>query len=289
MSLDRGIRIVSLLTIQACLVASANPITVNLNPDDFGHLNQHSTNCPDFSCSPTAAVNSFVYLQNTYPMTYLHNLAGLSEATEIDAANTLVASMGTCVNGVCKKTTWENFYLGKASYIDSHAPGTSNCSSESAFGWVPAQAGGADKPPAVTDNTKPTAAYILSQLQEHRDVELLIQGAGFGHYITVTGMTWDPDTMKGSLSFVDPDNGGDKTRDLAITDGFLSWKRPSDQKLLEIKTAVSEGPTPEPMTNFTVGGGLILLAYATRRISPSAAGGAMKQLKACLETRGPGR
>jgi hypothetical protein len=272
MSCERRIAIVCLLTAQACLLASANPISVNEVVGDFGHLDQHKTKCPTRSCGPTAAVNSFVYLQNTYPMVYFHNLAGLSEGSEIDTANSLVMSMGTCVkdnqgNETCKNTTWENFYLAKASYIDLHAPGTSNYSSESAFSWAPGEAGGAGKPPAVADNTKPTADYLINQLQQKRDVELEVETVDktLGHYITVTGITWDPDTMLGSLSFVDPDNGGDKSRDIFINNGYLSWKRPSDNKIVEIQTAVSEGPVPEPVTNLTAGAGLILVGWTAGR------------------------
>jgi hypothetical protein len=56
-----------------------------------------------------------------------------------------------CGKDVCKNATWENSYLGKTAYIDSHAPGTSDYSAESSFAWDPAKAGGAIKPPTVSD------------------------------------------------------------------------------------------------------------------------------------------
>ena len=37
------------------------------DPSLYGGLDQHSTLCADLACGPSAAVNSFVFLQNMYP------------------------------------------------------------------------------------------------------------------------------------------------------------------------------------------------------------------------------
>lgn len=269
MPLKSGIALVMMFQLESG--ASAEPITIDLAPALFGHLDQHRTDCPKLSCGPTAAVNSFVFLQSMFPGVYIHKLVRDNNQGEIDAANDLVKRMKTCDDNVCKGTTWENFYLGKRAYIENYAPHTSDYSAESAFEWLPADAGKKIKPPDVKDKTNPTPEYLLAELMKHRDIELLIKTEGatdassrLGHYVTLTGITWDYATMMGSMRYVDPSDGTENARDLMITDGFLSFNSFSDGSIREIKTAVSEG-VPEPGTLPTIAAGLgLLLALRVR-------------------------
>jgi hypothetical protein len=62
-----------LILIVSAIVPSARAdgiIVVDENPALFGNLNQNNTQCPLTGCGVTAAVNSFVFLQNEYPTVY---------------------------------------------------------------------------------------------------------------------------------------------------------------------------------------------------------------------------
>ena len=50
-------------------------------------FDQGKTTCPDTNCGPTAAVSSFVYLQNVFPNTYKVPL--VPSGQEVDTANKL--------------------------------------------------------------------------------------------------------------------------------------------------------------------------------------------------------
>ena len=63
------------LILTPCLVSQAFALNIQLSPDSFGHLVQSDVpNCGAVACGPTAAVNSFVFLENQYPSIYDHLL-----------------------------------------------------------------------------------------------------------------------------------------------------------------------------------------------------------------------
>src|SRR5947208_17071162 len=83
------------------------PIEVALDPDKFGKLDQKDTKCGDIGCGPTAAVNSFTYLQTAFPGVYTTPLVPAGQ--DVKVADALADLMGGCGAG----TSIENFIRGK--------------------------------------------------------------------------------------------------------------------------------------------------------------------------------
>ena len=249
--------------------SQAGTISKFLPPDDFGHLNQHLTQCKNYGCGPTSAVNSFVFLQNMYPTTYIHSLAGLSQDTEITAANTL-SDLMCCTTG--SSTNWEKFITGKETYVNNQVPGSTSYGAESTFTWDPGSDGGMPNPDPgnIKTGTIPTPSYIVSQLTAGRDVEILVgqpYNDTFGHYVTVTGMSFDTDTGTGYFEYVDPSDGDDHRRDFTInSNGYISWMNSEGNERV-INTAISEGPigTPEPSGMALLVAGLAVSLASRRR------------------------
>jgi hypothetical protein len=99
----------------------------------FGDFDQHDVTCGGTdACGPTAAANSFVFLENTRPDLYGTSLTGgFTMADLIATADNLqtFAFMGSCSCGEngdesCADTYMEDFIIGKQNYIDHYAPGT---------------------------------------------------------------------------------------------------------------------------------------------------------------------
>jgi hypothetical protein len=264
------------LVVCSCASAFADPIIMKfLPPSDFGHLNQRDTKCDKWGCGSTAVTNSFEYLQKRYPTVYGKTLVGAGQAGEIATANALADLMFSTDS---TPTTWENFIYGKEDYMNSKDPKKNVFSAESWEGWDPNKAHNRPNPDpgAISTNTIPTPQYIIDQLKHNRDVEILIEDTGLtqGHYVTVTGMSWDEGNNKGVIAFDDPYNDDktkpaeDKLRSMKLTDGFLSWVGTTG-KTYEIKTAVSEGPSsgalPEPSSLLLMGSGVLCLTGFLRK------------------------
>ena len=241
-----------------CLPAAADPISKFIDPDLFGHLNQHKTKCMNFGCGGTAVLNSLVFLQNFYPFVYQGQLTGPDQAAQIATVNQIEDDMGSTPN---KDTPWGSFVSGKEKYINSHAPGTTSYSDESIYD------GG--------DPVAPTPTYIVDQLMHNQDVEILVEGRNadgthFGHYVTVTGMSYDPSTNAGMFTFVDPWDSDVKTRDFIVgDDGFIDFTA-ANGLARSISGAVSEGPTgtatPEPSSAaLAIEGGVATFLILFRR------------------------
>jgi hypothetical protein len=212
-------------------VATAGVIFVSEDVADFGNFNQRAfpsacQNNPTVACGPTAVLNSFVYLQKTYPQIYGNRLIANTPNGPSNTLNALSRLMGCCAG-----TSPQNLLAGKMDYIDGNrakkvtgvAPGTTTFASQflryNALGTMPTQQG-----------TIPTMNFLLDQLGEMEDVEALI---GFfrvtttivrgmqvtnyiysgAHYVTVTGasfnsvnnnMQFGPGDTPNCISFIDP-------------------------------------------------------------------------------------
>ena len=163
-----------LTPLYAALIAASEDAT------KFGNLDQANTNCPNMSCGPTAAVNSFVFLQNNYPTIYTNPLvptpnspipAHPSQTDMAAVANDLAGPtyMGTCS---CGGTLIEDFILGKQAYIESTDPGSTIYAAQMNFAWRTNQNHfGAAKPGYVQDNTIPTVNFIANEIAAGEDVE----------------------------------------------------------------------------------------------------------------------
>jgi len=240
----------------AFLVGLAGPVSAGAiydkqwDPGLYGGLDQHSTHCADLGCGPAAAVNSFVFLQNTYPNIYGSSLAGDNYETWVDTANTLLDPRYmdcNCNNG---GTTIDNFISGKQDYLNDVAPGTTTVHFQNFFD--------------TTNPTKPTWQFLFDELMKGQDIEILVgfyddTGRNGGHYVTVSGFYFSDTSGDGeiqaddetaTLFFVDPDDGNAHQSTLAMRAGFLDLVNYSDKYNTYIEAAVAESPIPmpEPLT-----------------------------------------
>ena len=285
--------IVVLLTCSFSMAATI--ISVGVTPDHYGNLDQHNTNCPNTGCGPTAAVNSFVFLQNVDPFTYGMSLVPESggdplnpmptQSDESGVANILLGPKYMNTDCTVCGTYWGRFILGQEKYIETKQPGVTDYKAQSSFTWDPNQAGTPAKPIAkpddVQDNTIPTIDFLLNEVAAGEDVEILLQCPDVspcpaGHYLTVTGLTWDTDEMTGTLSFIDPSTGKPDTKDISQAAGepiFIDYPG----GLSNIDVAISESPkilpSPEPATlAFALLGGVAGLICLRRTRGASATG-----------------
>jgi len=116
--------------------------------------------------------------------------------------------------------TWDDMFIyGKFNYIENGTtltPGTTIYAAQlqSQWGWAgfPARPFGENplfhpvpmaKPGWVQQNTIPTWQFLYRQLVSCEDVEILIVGEDFGHFLTVTGLVWTDADTDGMIDFVE--------------------------------------------------------------------------------------
>lgn len=259
----------------SALPAEAKVFKSYLDADLFGQLDQAKTECPKFGCGPTAAVNSFVYLQNSAPKVYGETLvppttAGQKpvEADLIKVANKVGSDhMKSCVPcGANDGTYIEDFIIGKRSYLETVAPGKTQYSAQINIKWRHGTAAepddaankGIGKFAFVTDETKPTLSFLYNSIVSARDVELF-----FGdHYVTLTGIEYDDTTNTGKIAFIDPDGGKKSFANITgVTDGFVVTDYDTESKIF---AAVAEAPVPEPGTWLFMAFGATVIAFRLR-------------------------
>ena len=254
---------------------AATEYSVSWDPGLFGNLDQDDTTaCGDFACGPTAAVNSFVFLQNQAPGLYGNRLVpdgngnGFDYPDLVAAADALSSAdfMGCtiCDGG----TDITKFISGKKAWVNKLAPGST------IFG----------------SRRNPSWEWIYKEIKNGEDVELLF---GFydtegervgGHYVTLTGFDWtdtDGDSVVdadegATIGFIDPQTGAfDETgifQTLAGGPIGSSFGTGGDVTRSAIDWAVKESPVPEPqawallLAGFGVTG---LLLVRRRRRSPN--------------------
>lgn len=248
---------------------SAEIITAGENPFDFGDLNQHDTNCMNVACGPTAATNSFVFLQNTYPGVYdtklVPHINGNSPYQDEEAvANDLSTIMHTCnlCNPGAGGTYIEDFIVGKQDYMNDVAPGRTVFAAQINFAWRPTDPDGNNvgpKPAYVMDNTVPTAQFIASQINKGEDVEVFLAD-NIDHYLTLFDITFNTMTHTGQIGYIDPDTGDIGFSNITGQDmnGFLEVDYDGNAEV--IAHAVAESPIPEPSTMLLLGIGIAALA-----------------------------
>ena len=263
-----------------CSIASASRvsaaiITAGEDPGEFGDLNQHNTACNNVACGPTAATNSFVFLQNTYPGIYGTSLVPSIPGNdfgqdEMDVADQLSTLMHTCnlCNPGAGGTFIEDFIAGKQAYMQSVAPNMTIYAAQINFAWRTTDPDGNDvgpKPSYVMDNTVPTAQFIASEIAAGEDVEVFLAG-DVDHYITLFGITFDTVAKTGDIEYIDPDTGTVGVSPITGMDmnGFLDVTYGANSEV--IAHAVSESPVPEPAGVLLFGTALAIIAGFKKRL-----------------------
>jgi hypothetical protein len=251
----------------------ADVITAGEDFSKFGNLNQHDTNCKNVACGPTAATNSFVFLQNMYPGIYgmslvPHISGGTMYDDEIDVANELSTIMHTCnlCNPGAGGTFIEDFIAGKQTYMNMMAQGKTVFAAQMNFAWRPTDPDGNNvgpKPGYVMDNTVPTAQFIASEINAGEDVEVFLAG-DVDHYVTLFDFTFDTNTHAGQIGYIDPDTGRVGFSNITGQDasGFLQVRYGTNAEV--IAHAVAESPIPEPSAGLLMAMGLGGLVAWTR-------------------------
>jgi hypothetical protein len=257
---------------------SAAIITAGEDPGLFGDLNQHNTACNNVACGPTAATNSFVFLQNMYPATYGTSLVphvpgGDFAQDEMDVADQLSTLMHTCnlCNPGAGGTFIEDFIAGKQQYMESVAANMTIYAAQINFAWRTTDPDGNNvgpKPGYVMDNTVPTANFIASEIAAGEDVEVFLAG-DVDHYITLFGITFDTVTKTGDIEYIDPDTGTVGISNITgmNVNGFLQIAYGANSEV--IAHAVSESPVPEPAGMLLFGAGLLIIVALKTGFQPA--------------------
>jgi hypothetical protein len=277
-----GLRPALGLAIVVLLTTSASAVTLyhhDLDPNHtlFGNLKQ--TDVPDcgmglFACGPTAAVNSFAFLQRKFPGIYDHKLIpdtdmdGLIDYQEMIDTAVGLGGNDYMMCAECNGGTFiDKFISGKRKWIQERAPGST----------------------IFKQQEDPPWEFLWRELGDMEDVELLF---GFydtnntrlgGHYVTLTKFWWEDTNMNDAIDednamigLVDPADGTLKMNSveesgapflytdygvgLAINNTEIAYTR--------IEWAVSESPVPEPATIVLCSLGLLGIVGFVRRRGP---------------------
>jgi len=252
--------------------SAAAVLSATENANLFGTLSQANTNCPNDACGPTAAVNSFVFLQNMYANIYPNHVLvpttdgnNPTQAEQAAVANLLATNtyMGTCA--LCG-TTIEDFIYGKNTYINTVAPNSTTFAAQISIAWRnPTAAGHAvDKPAYVQENTAATAQFLYNEILAGEDVEIFVgYDTGGAHYLTLTGISWDNVMNTGSFNFVDPIGGARSNDNFTTVNGMLHLTTYGGGAT--VFHAVAESPVPEPGTVVLLTFGCIFLGLRWRK------------------------
>lgn len=244
-------------------------IKASIDSNLFGNLDQGKTNCPLLGCGPTAFTNSLAYLQRKFSKLYeellipdTNNNNMIDEAEMIAVANDISLNfMKNCSIEGCTATLIEDFIIGKRDYIESKVKGKTKFKAQMGIEWRENPPGGehpgTKKPDFVQDKTIPTLNFIAKEIKEEEDVEIVVgnvvNGSPNAHFLTVTGISFDDETNKGTVSLVDPLGGKKITANiLGLNNNFIEL----DYKLKGANTlighAISESAiVPESTSIFS--------------------------------------
>jgi hypothetical protein len=278
---------VRLLLLMVCAssgsLAATIDYSVHLNSHFFGNLRQQDV--PEFencACGPTAAINSFVWLQNIAPEVYGEKLVppgqapmdfnkdGVLDQYDDMAASALVLARPRYMN-LFPFATLQDFFYGKRTYIEDRVAGKTDYQAmyDKSFAEVdPAAAGNFEHPrtPEVILQP-PTPQFISSNLKEMEDIELFVYRNGKGHYVTVTGIDWVDDgngmiddNERARIIFLDPSNRlgeGAALKDFPLFQraigGRMYIRNPTSGNAYDVYFAVKESPKEVPDSGSTFG------------------------------------
>ena len=221
--------------------AQADPVSVYegtslTDVSRFGNLNQHNQIIQaaygDYGCQVAAYTNGLAYLQKAYPGIYGTSLiTGYSETTmgntavTLGGANYLNVQVYKDSNGQITGagSTIRDMVWGVNLYIEGQAPNRTVYDAQG----IPVPNMQDGMPPGGWTTTRyqpvwvsmgsadPTEAFLYNALSKGQALVITWaqgdstsgQWGGNGkasHLLTVTGLTWDSTTNKGTLYFIDP-------------------------------------------------------------------------------------
>ena len=235
----------------------------------YGNLDQDNVDpiWGNVACGPTAAVNSFVYLQNKYPKIYDEKLVpdvnnDDTYSQEEMAAVAQILGGADYMNTIADSGTYsDRFIYGKSEYIESIIPNMTIYHAQSYYGWTHLPP---DTKPDWFEQKSPTWEFIYQELKKCEDVEIRLSG-GAEHYLTLYSFSWDDSNGTGQMGYIDPDDGMPYLSNIWFDNGN-NWLETTYAGGSIIRTAVSESPVPEPATIILFVIGILGLgAYGFRR------------------------
>lgn len=268
----------------ACVTAgwAQEPPTYDIQKDTalYGNLNQnHIPIWGGVACGPTAAVNSFVYLQNAYPGFYDSYLIGDADGNgNPNTYQDLIAVAQTLggaayMNTIANNTTWhDDFIWGKQAYIENQVAGVTIYAAQDIWAWTNHAI------PAWVSPVYPTWDFIYNELVACEDVEILLTWTDGGHYLTLTSFSWTDLDLDGiidfneaaSIDYIDPWTGAWGQTNIWHAMVGDQWKIETGYNTYApwISMAVSESPVPEPSALLVLGSGFAgIIGLARRRLS----------------------
>jgi hypothetical protein len=275
----QGIGILLVVGLLAFLASPAAALVYSIDKDPnhllYGDLPQNRIPPPALgavACGPTAAVNSFVYLQRKYGGVYDTllvpdqaadlDLNGVSDFydDEIAVAQTLADPLH--MNTKAPGGTWDDMFIfGKMKYIEEVAPNRTIYAAQMSGTWAHIGRPADEIPPIgkpiwVQDNTVPKWEFLWTNLVSCEDVEVLLNYGDWGHFLTLKSFEWndiDNDLVMdfeegGQIDYIDPCTGGvgwshiwQTARNAQL---FVDY---NDYDYAELVMAVKES-VPEPST-----------------------------------------
>lgn len=229
------------------------------------------------ACGPTAAINSFVYLQNKYPSVYDSNLIGDADNDGIPNTYQDLIAVANILGGaqymntIAMNTTWhDDFIWGKQAYIEAFCPNVTTYAAQDIWNWNnPAR-----PRPAWVQPVYPTWDFLYNELLKCQDVEILLTWGDNGHYLTLTSFHWTDLDWDGvidqnenaSIDYIDPCTGAwGQTAIWHAAVGPNLWKIETGYNSSYISMAVKESPVPEPASLLVLCSGLAGLMGVLKR------------------------
>jgi len=231
----------------------------------YGNLNQNDIpGVGNIACGPTAAVNSFVYLENMYPKVYDHKLIPDFNNNNIyhDTPD-LVAVAQTLASPAYMNmgpggTYADNFIYGKWKYIEQNVPGKTIYKAQNSWDWT--------RPPVEQPDwvhqVFPSWDFLYREIRDCEDVEILINNSS-DHYLTLTSIFWDETTNSGKIDYIDPWTGSYGMADIFLDLDGTAGPGPAGSLYTNyaggeswVSMAVSES-VPIPASLLLMGSGLL--------------------------------